>query len=70
MLTQSAMFYNLAGTNITGTGVGATWDIEVTGGVATVFDGNSLQFIEPVDMYSTTQIYDKYLVFPYRTILG
>lgn len=70
LLTQGAMFYNLAGTNITGTGVGATWDIEVTGGVATVFDGNSLQFIEPVDMYSTTQIYDKYLVFPYRTILG
>ena len=35
----------------------------------TVFDGNSLQFIAPVDMYTNTQIYDKYLVFPKRNIL-
>jgi hypothetical protein len=39
-------------------------------GQATVFDGNSLQFTAPVDMYSNTEIYDKYLVFPKRTILG
>lgn len=36
----------------------------------TIFDGGSLQFIDPVDMYSNTQSYDKYLVFPKRTILG
>jgi len=36
----------------------------------TTFDGNSLRFIAPVDMYSNTQAYDKYLVFPKRTILG
>jgi hypothetical protein len=36
----------------------------------TIFDGDSLRFIAPVDMYSNTQIYDKYLVFPKRTILG
>jgi len=36
----------------------------------TVFDHDSLRFIAPVDMYSNTQAYDKYLVFPYRTILG
>lgn len=36
----------------------------------TTFDGQSIRFIAPVDMYSTTQIYDKYLVFPKRTILG
>ena len=36
----------------------------------TVFDENSLKFIAPVDMYSDTQAYDKYLVFPKRTILG
>jgi len=44
------------------------WD-----GQPTVFDGNSLQFIDPVDMYANTlseaQIYDKYLVFPKRNIL-
>jgi hypothetical protein len=39
-------------------------------GDETIFDGGSMQFIDPVDMYSSTQAYDKYLVFPYRTILG
>lgn len=39
-------------------------------GPATVFDHNSLQFIAPVDMYSNTTAYDKYLVFPKRNILG
>lgn len=36
----------------------------------TTFDGNSLKFIAPVDMYTTSDEYDKYLVFPKRTILG
>lgn len=36
----------------------------------TTFDENSLKFIAPVDMYSNTTDYDKYLVFPRRTILG
>jgi hypothetical protein len=38
-------------------------------GEPTTFDGNSLQFISPVDMYSNTNEYDKYLVFPKRNIL-
>lgn len=42
-------------------------------GLPTFFDGGSLQFIDPVDMYvgteSNAQIYDKYLVFPKRNIL-
>jgi hypothetical protein len=38
--------------------------------VGTTFDQNSLKFIAPVDMYSNTTAYDKYLVFPRRTILG
>jgi hypothetical protein len=63
------LFYNIVGTNITGTGTGATWDIETVPGVATTFDGNSMQFTAPVDMYSNTQAYDKYLVFPKRNIL-
>jgi len=35
----------------------------------TVFDGHSMRFIAPVDMYSNTQAYDKYLVFPHRNIV-
>jgi len=40
-------------------------------GEPTVFDGNSLQFTAPVDMYSNnnTTEYNKYLVFPKRNIL-
>jgi hypothetical protein len=37
---------------------------------ATTFDGNSLRFTTPVDMYSKTDEYDKYLVFPKTNILG
>jgi hypothetical protein len=63
-------YTNVIGTNIIGSGTGATWDIEVVGTDPTVFDGSSVRFIAPVDMYSNTQEYDKYLVFPKRTILG
>jgi hypothetical protein len=35
----------------------------------TIFDGGSLQFIDPVDMYSTTTAYDQYLLFPRRDII-
>jgi hypothetical protein len=41
-----------------------------TGLSGTTFDGGSLQFTAPVDMYTNTNEYDKYLVFPKRTILG
>jgi hypothetical protein len=39
---------------------------------ATIFDGGSLRFITPVDIYldSNTQDYDKYLVFPRRNIIS
>lgn len=51
----------------------ASWTYGTPGpnGLGTIFDGNSLQFVDPVDMYSTdnTTIYDKYLVFPKRNIL-
>lgn len=47
-----------------------TWTSDYVDGNQTTFDGNSLKFIAPVDMYSQTQVYDKYLVFPRRTILG
>jgi hypothetical protein len=38
--------------------------------IPTIFDGGSMQFIEPVDMYSNSTEYDKYLVFPKTNILG
>lgn len=69
LLTVGATYINIAGTNITGTGTGATWDLEVVGEEVTTFDGNSLEFTAPVDMYSNTTDYDKYLVFPKRNIL-
>jgi hypothetical protein len=69
LFSAGDIYYNVAGTNITGTGTGATWDIQVVPGDATVFDGGSMQFIAPVDMYGNTQEYDKYLVFPRRNIL-
>lgn len=36
----------------------------------TIFDGGSMQFIDPVDMYDASQNYDKYLVFPKSNILA
>jgi len=56
----------------------ATWTYGTPGAnnQGTIFDGGSLQFIDPVDMYSgdnstttNTTEYDKYLVFPKINIL-
>ena len=38
-------------------------------GNETTFDNASMQFIEPVDMYNTSDALDKYLVFPKSNIL-
>ena len=38
-------------------------------GDQTTFDENSMQFIAPVDMYTTSDALDKYLVFPKSNIL-
>lgn len=43
--------------------------IPVDVGTQTTFDQNSLQFIEPVDMYDPGETNDKYLVFPKTNIL-
>jgi len=47
----------------------ATWVTGGEEGQPTIFDQNSLQFTAPVDMYTNTQEYDKYLVFSKRNIL-
>ena len=69
IFVEGEIYYNLVGTNLTGSGSGATWDVQISNGQVTIFDGNSLQFTAPVDMYSNTQIYDRYLLFPKRNIL-
>ena len=46
----------------------ATWTYGTPPG--TTFDGGSMQFVAPVDMYSNTNVYDKYLLFPRRNILS
>lgn len=54
---------------INNVGAPITW-VNSYNGQPTTFDQNSMMFIDPVDMYSSTQIYDKYLVFPKKNILG
>ncbi len=71
LFSAGQTYVNIAGTNISGTGVGATWDLEVVPGTQTLFDGGSMQFISPVDVYTgATQVFDRYLVFPYRNIIN
>ena len=64
------IYTNIAGTNITGTGTGATWDLQVTGFDTTIFDGGATNFIAPADQYTTTDVFDKYLLYPRINILG
>jgi hypothetical protein len=68
--TLGDIFTNIVGTNITGTGVGATWDLQVTGFDTTIFDGGATNFIAPADQYTTTDVFDKYLLYPRINILG
>lgn len=62
-------FYNISGTNISGSGIGAAFDFTVVGLDPTTFDQNSMLFTVPVDMYSASDASDKYLVFPRVNIL-
>jgi hypothetical protein len=68
--TLEQTFDGVVGTNIVGTGSGALFNFVVGSGTATTFDAGSIVFEAPVDMYSNTDAYDRYLVFPRRTILS
>ena len=70
LLSVGNTYIDIVGSNISGTGTGATWDIQIVGEDATLFDGGSLRFTKPTIIATDTTDYDKYLVFPYRTILG
>jgi len=75
-VTQGA-YYNTAQLfRPTSPGAGLTlinWQPLITSitvvGDQTTFDENSMQFIAPVDMYTTSDALDKYLVFPKANIL-
>jgi hypothetical protein len=75
------VYSDISGTNLSGTGTGALWNFELVVAetpdpndltdlpAPTVFDGNSLKFIVPVDMYTNTTAYNKFLMFPKKNIL-
>jgi len=70
LLSGGETFINISASNITGTGTGASFSFVVGSGNTTTVDQNSLRFEAPVDNYTNTEIYDKYLVFPQRNILA
>jgi hypothetical protein len=70
LLTVGDIYTNIAGTNITGSGTGATWDLITVGEDPTIFDGGSTTFIAPAEQNSSTDIRDKYLLYPKTNILG
>lgn len=69
LLVTNRTFSDVSGTNVTGSGYNAIWDINVVPGVQTVFDGNSLQFNTPADIDTNTQAFDRYILFPKYNIL-
>jgi hypothetical protein len=48
-----------------------TFDFTATPTISqTIFDGGATSFVAPADRWESTDQYDKYLIFPKRTILG
>ena len=108
ILSYGNTFNSVSGTNITGSGAGASWVVVLVPGLGatvpattqwlnntntsvgwlnnaglntswtpggtttfdTQFDGGSLTFNTPADEYTNTDAYNKYLMYPKRTILG
>jgi hypothetical protein len=60
---------NQVGIIFTATAPGLPGTTGTARSIETVFDGNSLKFITPVDMFDPTDTFDKYLVFPKSNIL-
>lgn len=69
ILMSGSTFTGATGVNVIGTGTGATWNITVVPGVATTFDGGSINFTAPASTYSDTDAFNKYLMFPRYNIL-
>jgi hypothetical protein len=69
LFSSGDTFPNITGTNIVGSGIGAAFNFVVGSGDPTTFDSTSMRFEAPVDIYTNTDAFDKYLVFPRRNIL-
>jgi hypothetical protein len=69
LFSSGDTYDNITGTNLVGSGTGAEFDFVVGSGEATTFDNTSMRFEAPVDIYTNTDAFDKYLVFPRRNIL-
>jgi hypothetical protein len=69
LFSDGDTYTNITGTNLVGSGTGAEFDFVVGSGEATTFDNTSMRFEAPVDIYTDTDAFDKYLVFPRRNIL-
>ena len=68
--TVGEIYTNIVGTNISGSGTGAIWNLQVVGNDETTFDGSATTFVAPSDRWQGNEEFNKYLVFPKRTILG
>jgi hypothetical protein len=69
LFSSGETFSAVSGTNIIGSGSNASFDFVVGSGETTIFDATSMRFEAPVDIYTDTDAFDKYLVFPRRNIL-
>ena len=69
LFSSGDTYTNVSGTTIIGSGTGAIFDFVVGSGETTTFDDTSMRFEAPVDIYTNTDAFDKYLVFPRRNIL-
>ena len=69
LFSSGDTYTNVSGTTIIGSGTGAIFDFVVGSGETTTFDATSMRFEAPVDIYTNTDAFDKYLVFPRRNIL-
>ena len=69
LFSSGETFNNISGTNVIGSGSNALFDFVVGSGEKTTFDATSMRFEAPVDIYTNTDAFDKYLVFPRRNIL-
>jgi hypothetical protein len=69
LLSSGNTYLAVTQTSTSGSGVGSSFNFEVGSTSLTTFDQTSMRFEAPVDNYSNTDAFDKYLVFPKRNIL-
>jgi hypothetical protein len=68
--SASSTWADVTTENIVGTGGSSLWNFKSVPGVATIFDGGSLQFSAPTGQFDDgTTDYDRYLLFPKRNII-